>query len=65
MVTIAAGKPRFRRPINRSNQGNPIMGDRSPKANSKHEGQKQAKNDKASQQKQQAITAKYATVKKK
>jgi len=41
------------------------MGDRSPKANSKHEGQKQAKFDKASQQKQQAIAAKHVSVKKK
>ena len=65
MVLVPAGKPIFCRLANRSNKGNTTMGDRSPKANSKHEGQKQAKFDKASQQKQQAIAAKHAPLKKK
>ena len=65
MLTVPTGKPISRRPANRSNKGKTIMGDRSPKANSKHEGQKQAKNNKANQQKQQAINAKHAPLKKK
>ena len=41
------------------------MGDRSPKANNKQAGQKQAKSDKVAQQKQQALAAKFAPMKKK
>ena len=62
---MPSGKLIFRRPANRSNKGNTTMGDRSPQANRKQAGQKQAKNDKASQQKQQTIAAKHVSVKQK
>lgn len=48
-----------------SNQGNTIMGDRSPKSNNKQAGQKKSKSDKAASKKKQAIASKQVGTKKK
>jgi hypothetical protein len=58
MLITPSGKRTSRRPVNRSNKGNTIMGDKSPKSKNKQAGQKQSKIDKASQQKKQATAAK-------
>jgi hypothetical protein len=65
MVIAPSRKTTSREQVNRCNKGNSTMGDRSPKANQKHAGQKQSKNDRDSQQKKQAIASKQGSGQKK
>jgi hypothetical protein len=63
-MTLSAEKIPCRRRVNRRNQKK-VMGDKSPKANQKKSGQKQAKASSANQQKSAAIAAKQSAGKKK
>ena len=63
MMTPPSEKLKCRRQVNRRDIKN--MGDKSPKANQKKSGQKQAKAGAASQQKSAAAAAKSAAGKKK
>jgi hypothetical protein len=65
MMSFPAEKLLFRRQVNCGQRKQPIMGDRSPKANQKKSTQKNSKNSAANAKAKAAVAAKQAAGKKK
>ncbi len=65
MITQPAEKHSFRRPVNRGQRKQNIMGDKSPKSNQKKSTQKQSKSKAVSAKAKASVVAKQAAGKKK